>query len=105
MDAGFFEDQGADAELGQLGRSWPAPARQLRGISGRGVGTEMAGGARRRALDAFLHRLRRRVAKEILQLLPEGREERLGQTAESAIERSSSGREVRNPPRRCLAAA
>ena len=37
------------------------PARQLRGVHARRVPAEMAGGARDRALDAFLHRLRPRA--------------------------------------------
>ena len=39
---------------------------------------EVARGARPRALDAFLHRLRRRPAEEVLRPFPQGRGHRLG---------------------------
>src|SRR5258708_37259544 len=51
----------------------------------------MARGARNRALDAFLHRLRPHPAKEILRLLPEGHEERLGPAAARAMAVSPRG--------------
>ena len=46
----------------QLGRPGPASARQFRRLRARRVEAEMAGGARHRALDAFLYRLRPRAA-------------------------------------------
>ena len=103
--AGLVEGQGAAALGRQLGRPAAAPARQFRGLLPLGVETEMAGSARHRALDALLHRLRRRIAEEVLRLLPQGREERLGQAAARAAQRPSSGREIRHPPRGRLAAA
>ena len=59
-------EQGEDAAvLGrQLGRAGPASARQFRRLRARRVGAEMARSARHRALDALLHRLRRRLQKK-----------------------------------------
>ncbi len=88
---------------GELGRAAAAPARQFRGLRPIGVEAEMARGARHRALDALLHRLRRRPAEAVLRLFPQGREERLGQAAAGAAQRPSSRREVRHPPRGRLA--
>ena len=54
--------EGKDAvSLGrQLGRPGPASARQFRRLHARRIEAEMAGSARHRTLDAFLHRLRPR---------------------------------------------
>ena len=68
----------------QLGRPGPAPARQLRGLRARRLQAEVAGGARHRALDALLHRLRPRAAAALLRSFPARQEERLGQAAEGA---------------------
>ena len=54
----------------QLGRPGPASARQFRRLRARRLQAEMAGGARHRALDAFLHRLRPRAAAALLRLFP-----------------------------------
>ena len=103
--AGLVEGQGAAALGRELGRTAAAPARQFRRLLPLGIETEMARSARHRALDALLHRLRRQSAEEVLRLLPQGREERLGQAAARAAQRPSSGREIRHPPRGRLAAA
>ena len=58
--AGLVEGQGAAVLGGELGRPGPASARQLRGLRPRRLEAEMAGEPRPRALDAFLHGLRRR---------------------------------------------
>ena len=57
--AGLGEDHRAAPLRGELGRAGPASARQLRGLRPRGVEGEVARGARHRALDPLLHRLRR----------------------------------------------
>ena len=99
----LVEGQGAAAVGRELGRTAAASARQFRGLLPIGVEAEMARGARHRALDALLHRLRRRPAEAVLRLLSQGREERLGQAAAGAAQRPSSRREVRHPPRGRLA--
>ena len=87
--------QGAFAEMGQdhhaavlcrqLGRPRSAPARQFRGLRSRRIQAEMAGGARHRALDAFLHRLRPRAAAALFRSI-------------SCTERKMAGQ---NSPRCC----
>ena len=62
----------------QLGRPGPASARQFRRLRARRLQGQMAGGARHRALDAFLHRLRPRAAAALLRLFPARQESRLG---------------------------
>src|SRR5262249_44081143 len=57
--ARLVEGEGAAALVGQLGRAGAPPARQLRGVRARGVQAEVARGARHRALETLLHRLRR----------------------------------------------
>src|SRR5215510_9076774 len=76
--------QGAGpAALGrQLGRPGPASTRQLRGLRAGGLEEQVAGGARARALDAFLHGLWIGSAEEILRPLPQGGSDRLGQATE-----------------------
>ena len=74
----WAQDHGAVPFRGQLGRPGAAPARQLRGLRPRGVEGEVARGARHRALDALLHRLRPRPAEAVLRPFPEGRGQRLG---------------------------
>ncbi len=99
-------EQGEDAAaLGrQLGRPGPASARQFRGLRARRVGAEMARVPRHRALDAFLHRLRRGAAEEVLRPLPQGRGHRLEQAAEGAAAGAPSRREVRRAARERMAA-
>ena len=63
-------DHRAAADRRQLGRPGPAHPGQLRGLHPRRVGAQVAGGARPGALDALLHRLRRRPAETVLRLLP-----------------------------------
>ncbi len=99
----LVQDQGADAVGRELGRTAAASARQLRGLLPIGNEAEVARGARHRALDALLHRLRRRPAEAVLRLFPQGREERLEQTAAGAAQRPPSRREVRHSPRGRLA--
>ena len=82
--AGLVEGEGAAVLRRQLGRPGPAPARQFRGLCPLGLEAEVARGARPRALDAFLYRLWRRAAEEVLRPFPERREDRLGQAAEGA---------------------
>ena len=65
---------------------------------------QMARSARHRALDAFLHELRRRPAEALLRPLPEGRGHRLGQAAESAASGPPSRREIRRAARERMAA-
>ncbi len=87
--------QGALGEMGQdrhsavfrrqLGRPGIASARKFRGICARRLQAEMAGSARHRALDAFLHRLRARAATAFLRLFPARQERRLGETTEGAV--------------------
>src|SRR5260221_13016384 len=66
-----FQGRRAAPLGGELGRSRPAHARQLRGLPGRGLETEMAGSARRLALGAVLHRLWCRTAEALLRLFSE----------------------------------
>ena len=54
----FEQDRGAAAFRRQLGRRGPAPARQFRRLSARGLAAEVARGARRHALHTFLQQLR-----------------------------------------------
>ena len=62
--AGLVEGEDAAALDRQLGRPGPASARQFRGLRSRRFERQMARGTRARALDAFLHRLRRRLQKK-----------------------------------------
>ena len=80
--------------VGQLGRPAAASARQFRGLLSRGGEEQMAGSARHRALDAFLHRLRPRIAAPLLRPLPARQEQRLGQAAARAAP-GASHRQVR----------
>ena len=89
------QDHGAAVLGGELGRTGPASARQFRRLRARRLEGQMARGARHRALDAFLHRLRPRAAAQVLRLLPEGRGHRLGQAAARAAAGAPSGREIR----------
>ncbi len=79
----------------QLGRPGPASARQFRRLRARRLQAEMAGGARHRALDAFLHRLRPRTAAALLRLFPARQGHQLVEAAESAAADPPSGREIR----------
>ena len=88
--AGMGEGQGAVSVGGQLGRPAVASARQFRGVRARGVEAEMAGSARHRALDAFLHRLRPQSATALLRLFLARQEERLGQRTAGAAPGPSS---------------
>src|SRR5581483_9005959 len=80
---------------GELGRPGAALARQLRGLRVRRDEAEVARGARRLALGAVPHRLRREAAEALLRPFPEGGEERLGPAAARAPQRAPSRREVR----------
>ena len=102
--AGLEQGQGADLVDRELGRAGPASARQFRGLRARGLEREMAGSARHRALDAFLHQLRPRPAEEVLRLFPQGRGHRLGPAAEGAVAGAPSGREIRRAARERMAA-
>ncbi len=97
--AGLVEGEDAAALVRQLGRPGPASARQFRRLRARRVGAEVARVPRHRALDAFLHRLRRRPAEEVLRPFPQRRGHRLGQAAEGAAAGAPSGREIRRAPR------
>ena len=57
------EDHRAAPHRGELGRAGAAPARQLRRLRPRRVEGEVARGARHRALDPLLHRLRPRCCR------------------------------------------
>ena len=65
-------DHRAPADRRQLGRPGPAHPGQLRGLRPCRLGAQVAGGARPRALDPLLHRLRCRPAETVLRLLPAG---------------------------------
>ena len=84
---------------GELGRPGPASARQFRRLRARRLERQMAGGARLRALDLVLHRLRRDAAEALLRPLPQGRGHRLGQTAEGAAASAPSRRAIRRARR------
>ena len=87
----------------QLGRPGPASARQFRRLRARGLQAEVAGGARHRALDAFLHRLRPRAAAALLRLFPARQEGRLEQAAEGAAANPPPRREIRCARRKRMA--
>ena len=87
----------------QLGRAAAASARQFRGLLPRRREGQVARGARHRALDAFLHRLRPRAAAALLRPLPARQEERLGQAAARAAA-GAPHRQVRRAPRERMAA-
>ena len=93
--AGVGEGHDAVVLRRQLGRPGPAPARQFRRLRARGLQAEMAGGARHRALDAFLHRLRPRAAAALLRLFPARQGHELEQAAEGAAAIALPGREIR----------
>ncbi len=101
--AAVGQDHGAAVLGGELGRPGPASARQLRRLCARRVERQMAGSARHRALDAFLHRLRPRAAAQVLRFLPQGRGHRLGQAAARAAAGAPSGREIRRARRERVA--
>src|SRR5262244_3145961 len=63
----------------------------------------MAGGARARALDAFLHGLWIRPAETVLRPLPQGGSNRLGQAAEGAVAGAPSRGAVRRAARERMA--
>ena len=63
------QDHGAAVLRRELGRTGPASARQLRRVHARRLERKVAGGARHRALDAFLHRLRPRAAAQVLRFI------------------------------------
>ena len=68
----------------ELGRPAAASARQFRRLRARGKQGQVARGARHRALDAFLYRLRARASAQVLRPFPAREEKRLGQAAERA---------------------
>ena len=88
-------DRGAAAVGRQLGRHGPAYARQFRRLSARRLQAEMAGGAWRHALHAFLQQLRRSAAEALLRPFPQGRGHRLGQAAARVAQYPPSGRKIR----------
>ena len=67
------------------------PRGNFEGFVRAAVEAEMAGEPRPRALDAFLHGLRRGAAEEVLRPFPQGREDRLGQAAQGAAAGAPSG--------------
>ncbi len=93
--ARLVEDRDAAPFQRQLGRPGSAPARQHRGLRQRGQQGKVARDARRRALDPLLYGLRAQDAEEVLRLLPEGREERLGPPAEGPPADPAPRREIR----------
>ena len=90
--------------LRQLGRPGAPSAGQFRGLPGRGISAEVARGARRLALGALLHRLRRQAAEALLRPLPQGRGQRLGEAAPGPAPGAPSGRAVRPALRKRMAA-
>ena len=92
---GLVEGERAAALGGELGRAGPAHARKFRRIYGRGVEAEVAGGARRLALGALLHRLRGKAAEALFRSFPQGNRQRLGQAAARSAERAPPGRKIR----------
>ena len=92
--AEFAQHRGAAAVGRQLGRHGPAPARQFRRLAARRLQAEMAGGARRYPLHAFLQQLWRDAAEAVLRPFPQGRGHRLG--AAAARCRSTSAIPARN---------
>ena len=101
--ADLVEGDDAVPLVRQLGRAAAASARQFRGLLPRGRQGQMARGARHRALDAFLHRLRPRAAAPLLRPFPARQEERLGQAAARAAP-GAPHRQVRRAPRGRMAA-
>ena len=101
--AAVGQDHGAAVLGRELGRTGPASARQFRGLRARRLEGQVARGARHRALDAFLHRLRPRAAAQVLRLFPEGRGHWLGQAAARAAAGAPSGRDVRRARRERMA--
>ncbi len=101
--AGLGEGDGAIILGGELGRPGPASARQFRRLRARSLQAEMAGGARHRALDAFLHRLRPRTAIALFRLFSARQESRMGEAAESAAAIALPGREIRRARRERVA--
>ncbi len=83
-------DDRAAAVRRQLGRPGAAPARQRRGLRARRVAGQVARDARRRALDALLHRLRRGHPEALLRPLPQGRGHRLATTSPASCCRSAT---------------
>ena len=100
----FRADRGALAVGRQLGRHGPAHARQFRRLAARRLPAEMAGGARRYPLHAFLQQLRRSFAEAFLRPLPQGRGHRLEQAAARVAQHPPSGREIRAARRERVAA-
>ena len=101
--AGLGQDHSAAVLGRQLGRPGPASARQFRRLRARRLQAEMAGGARHRALDAFLHRLRPRAAVALLRLFPARQGHELEQAAEGAAAGAPPGREIRRARRKRMA--
>ena len=95
--ADLVEGNDAVPLVRQLGRPAAASARQFRGLLPRCGEEQMAGGARHRALDAFLYRLRPRTAAPLLRPFPARQEERLGQAAARAAP-GAPHRQIRRAP-------
>src|SRR5476649_2471896 len=81
----FPTRRSSDLHGRQLGRARAASARQFRGLRTRSSQGQMAGSARHRTLDSFLHRLRPRAAIALLRLFPARQEERMGEAAARAV--------------------
>src|SRR5262249_17967795 len=92
----LVEGQSAAVVDSELGRTAAPPARQFRRFFSLRIKAEMARGPRNRTLDALLHRLRRRSAKAVFWLLPQGREEWLEQAATGPAQYPPSRRKVRH---------
>ncbi len=100
-----FEKIEAPLAVGrQLGRRGPAHARQFRRLAARRLQAEMAGGARRYPLHAFLQQLRRDAAEALLRPLPERRGHRLEQAAARVAQHPPPGRKIRAARRERMAA-
>ena len=91
--------RGAAALRRQLGRHGPASARQFRRLSARRLEAEMARGARRHALHAFLQQLRPGAAEALLRPFPQRRGHRLGQAAARVLNVRHPGEKFVRAPR------
>ena len=104
FQSGLVKGEDADAHGRQLGRTRLASARKRRGVRPGRLRAEMARGARPRALDPLLHRLRNQASEAILRSLPEGRRQRLGQVAARPLEHTPRQFDLRRAFRERMAA-
>ena len=81
---------GPAVDLRQLGRAGHPSARQLQRLYVCGVEAEVAGGARRFPLVAFLGRVWTGTAEALFRLLPEGYRQRLGNANSRACSSTSA---------------